>query len=300
MSFKSEQHRPLLLRGPSPGLRFLLLCIVSALLMVLDHQQNHTRTLRAALSVATYPLQVLVNLPYSATSWIGETLSSRSTLIEENARLRNQVLDQQFQMQKLEALQAENNRLREMMRSAAEVAERILVAEIRSVDLDPYRHHLIINKGSSDGAYKGQAILDAYGVLGQITSAEPLSSRAILITDPSHATPVEINRNGIRTVALGSGDPAALLLPFLPNSTDIQIGDLLVTSGLGGHFPPGYPVGVVDEVLRDPGKNFATVRARPSAQLDRGRQVLLVWFGAPLTSPVAEPEPTPAEAEPGT
>jgi len=294
MSFKSEQHRPLLLRGPSPGLRFLLLCVVSALMMVLDHQQNHTRTLRAALSVATYPLQVLVNLPYATGVWISESLGSRETLLEENARLRSQVLNQQFQVQKLEALQAENNRLREMMRSAAEVAERILVAEIRAVDMDPYRHRLIINKGSSDGVYDGQAILDAYGLVGQVTSAEPLSSRAILITDPSHATPVEINRNGIRTVALGSGDPAALLLPFLPNSTDIQVGDLLVTSGLGGHFPPGYPVGVVDEVLRDPGQNFATVHARPSAQLDRGRQVLLVWFGTPRASQEpAEPEPEP-------
>ncbi|MCJ7558324.1 MAG: rod shape-determining protein MreC [Gammaproteobacteria bacterium] len=294
MSFKSEQHRPLLLRGPSPGLRFLLLCVVSALLMVLDHQQNHTRTLRAALSVATYPLQVLVNLPYAASVWISESLGSRDTLLEENARLRSQILGQQFQVQKLEALQAENNRLREMMRSAAEVAERILVAEIRSVDMDPYRHRLVINKGSRDGVYDGQAILDAYGLVGQVTSAEPLSSRAILITDPSHATPVEINRNGIRTVALGSGDPTALLLPFLPNSTDIQVGDLLVTSGLGGHFPPGYPVGVVDEVLRDPGQNFATVHARPSAQLDRGRQVLLVWFGTPRASQdLVESEPEP-------
>jgi rod shape-determining protein MreC len=292
MATSSNQYRPLLLQGPSPGLRFLLLCVVSILLMVLDHQQHHTRSLRAALSVATYPLQVLVNLPYSAGAWISETLGTRSDLMEENARLRNQILNQQFQVQKLEALQAENNRLREMMRSAAEVAERILVAEIRSVDLDPYRHNLVINKGSRDGAYNGQAILDAYGVIGQITSAEPLSSRAILITDPSHATPVEINRNGIRTVALGSGDPAELRLPFLPNSTDIQVGDLLVTSGLGGHFPPGYPVGVVNEVLRDPGKNFATVTARPSAQLDRGRQVLLVWFGTPRSSQdLVEPEP---------
>jgi rod shape-determining protein MreC len=293
MPLKSEQHRPLLLRGPSPGIRFALLCVTSALLMVLDHQQQQTRNIRDALSVALYPLQVMVHLPFTTTAWLAESLASRDALLEENAQLRAQVLNQQFQMQKLDSLQAENSRLREMMRSAAAVAERILVAEIRSVDLDPYRHSMIINKGSRDGAYNGQAILDAYGVVGQITSAEPLSSRAILITDPSHATPVEINRNGIRTVALGSGDSGELLLPFLANSTDIQVGDLLVTSGLGGHFPPGYPVGVVSEVLRDPGKNFATVRARPSAQLERGRQVLLVWFGAPRSEPVeqeSEPE----------
>lgn len=281
MAIQSEQHRPLLLRGPSPGSRFLLLWVVCILLMVLDHQQNQTQNVRAALSVATYPLQALVNLPFTVGSWVSQSLSSRNALLSENEALRSQILQQQFQLQKLDALQVENTRLREMMRSAAEVAERILVAEIRSVDLDPYRHRLVINKGSRDGAYTGQAILDAYGVIGQITSAEPLSSQAILITDPSHATPIEINRNGIRTVALGSGDARVLNLPFLPNSTDIQVGDLLVTSGLGGQFPPGYPVGVVSEVLRDSGKNFATVRARPSAQLDRGRQVLLVWFGEP-------------------
>lgn len=281
MAIQSEQHRPLLLRGPSPGIRFLLLWVACALLMVLDHQQHQTQNIRAALSVATYPLQAVVNMPFAAGRWISETLSDRNALLEDNKQLRDQVLKQDFLLQKLNALQVENTRLREMMRSATEVAERILVAEIRSVDLDPYRHRLVINKGSRDGAYNGQAILDAYGVIGQITSAEPLSSRAILITDPSHATPVEINRNGIRTVALGTGDATELNLPFLPNSTDIQIGDLLVSSGLGGQFPPGYPVGVVFEVLRDPGKNFATVRAHPSAQLDRGRQVLLVWFGEP-------------------
>lgn len=290
MAIQSEQHRPLLLRGPSPGSRFLLLWVVCILLMVLDHQQNQTQNLRAALSVATYPLQALVNMPFAAAGWVSESLASRDALLTENEELRSQVLKQQFQLQKLNALQSENTRLREMMRSAAEVAERILVAEIRSVDLDPYRHRLVINKGSRDGAYTGQAILDAYGVIGQITGAEPLSSRAILITDPSHATPIEINRNGIRTVALGTGDARELKLPFLPNSTDIQVGDLLVSSGLGGQFPPGYPVGVVFEVLRDPGKNFATVRARPSAQLDRGRQVLLVWFGEPQQPGQADDE----------
>ena len=215
MAIQSEQHRPLLLRGPSPGSRFLLLWVVCILLMVLDHQQNQTQNVRAALSVATYPLQALVNMPFAVGRWASQSLSSQNALLSENEELRSQVLQQQFQLQKLNALQVENSRLREMMRSAAEVAERILVAEIRSVDLDPYRHRLVINKGSRDGAYAGQAILDAYGVIGQITSAEPLSSRAILITDPSHATPVEINRNGIRTVALGSGDARELNLSLI-------------------------------------------------------------------------------------
>lgn len=282
MPLKPEpQHRPLLLRGPSPGLRCTLLCVACLLLMTLDHQQNQMRNVRAALSVALSPLHALSSAPANFGRWVSETFATRNRLMEENANLHNLVLEQQFRLQKLESLQVENTRLREMMRSAAEVAERILVGEIRSLDLDPYRHRLVINKGSRDGAYGGQAILDGHGVMGQITRAEPLLSRVILITDPSHATPVEINRNGIRTVALGTGDTGALSLPFLPNSTDIQVGDLLVTSGLGGRFPPGYPVGRVTDVRRDPGKSFASVTARPMAELDRGRQVLLVWFGPP-------------------
>jgi rod shape-determining protein MreC len=283
MAFDSEQTRPLLLRGPSPGVRLLLLCVFSVLLMVLDHQQNHLRSLRAALSVAIHPLRVMVDLPFAATSWVSENLATRSHLTQENTQLRQQIQELQFRLQRLQALQVENTRLREMMGSTAPVAERILVAEILSVDLDPYRHRLVLNKGTQDGAHDGQAILDARGVVGQITIAEPLSSQAIMITDPSHATPVQINRNGIRTVALGSGDTAELALPFLPNSTDIEVGDLLVTSGLGGHFPPGYPVGTVSSVVRDPAQSFAWVRAQPTAMLDRGGQVLLVWFGPPQT-----------------
>jgi len=283
MAFDSEQTRPLLLRGPSPGVRLLLLCVFSVLLMVLDHQQNHLRSLRAALSVAIHPLRVMVDLPFAAASWASENLATRSRLTRENTQLRQQIQELQFRLQRLQALQVENTRLREMMGSTAPVAERILVAEILSVDLDPYRHRLVLNKGTQDGAHDGQAILDARGVVGQITIAEPLSSQAIMITDPSHATPVQINRNGIRTVALGSGDTAELALPFLPNSTDIEVGDLLVTSGLGGHFPPGYPVGTVSSVVRDPAQSFARVRAQPTAMLDRGGQVLLVWFGPPQT-----------------
>jgi len=249
--------------------------------MVLDHQQNHLRSLRAALSVAIHPLRVMVDMPFAVSNWASENLASRARLIQDNEQLRQQIQELQFRLQRLQALQVENTRLREMMGSTAPVAERILVSEILSVDLDPYRHRLVLNKGARDGAHDGQAILDARGVVGQITIAEPLSSQAIMITDPSHATPVQINRNGIRTVALGSGDTAELVLPFLPNSTDIEVGDLLVTSGLGGHFPPGYPVGTVSAVVRDPAQNFARVTAQPSAMLDRGGQVLLVWFGPP-------------------
>lgn len=291
MAYESEQARPLLLRGPSLGMRLFLLCVFSISLMVLDHQQHHLRSVRAGISVAIHPLRMLAEMPFSAWDWASENLTSRAQLKQQNEQMRRQLLQQQFKLQRLQALQVENTRLREMMRATAPVAERILVAEILTVDLDPYRHRLVLNKGTQDGAHDGQAILDASGVMGQVTRAEPFSSQAILITDPSHATPVQINRNGIRTVALGTGDAAELSLPFLPNSTDIEVGDLLVTSGLSGHFPPGYPVGTVSDVVRDPGQSFARVRALPTARLDRGRQVLLVWFGPPQDGATSDPPP---------
>jgi rod shape-determining protein MreC len=147
------------------------------------------------------------------------------------------------------------------------------------VDLDPYRHRIALNRGEHAGVYPGQALLDADGIVGQVIRVNPLSAEAILISDPSHATPVQLNRNGLRTVALGVGDIARIDLPFLPNSADILVGDLLVSSGLGDAFPAGYPVARVTRVERRPGESFARVEAEPTAALNRTREVLLVWEG---------------------
>ena len=153
----------------------------------------------------------------------------------------------------------------------------MLVAEILAVDLDPYRQRFSINRGLGDGVYVGQALLDANGVVGQIVGVEAFTSEAVLISDADHAVPVSVNRNGLRTIAVGTGDSGRLSLPYLTNSADIGPGDLLVSSGLGGVFPSGYPVGRVLEVHRRPGQSFAEVIAEPAAELDRDREVLLVW-----------------------
>lgn len=288
-------------RGPSLGTRLFLLVIVSVLLMVLDHREQHLESVRSGLSVAVYPIRLAVDLPSRALGWAAESLSSRSRLLEENRRLREERLQFLARLQRLEALQAENGRLRALLDSAPRLADRVLVANILSVDLDPFQHRLVVDKGSRDDVYVGQAMLDAGGIVGQVTRVEPFTSEAILISDPGHATPVEVNRNGLRTVALGTGDSSRIDLPFLPNNADIREGDLLVSSGLGGTFPPGYPVARVTEIERVAGESFAVIAAEPTGALNREREVLMVWNRPlrrvePADDPAAGRETPPKEA----
>jgi len=246
--------------------------------MTLDHRQHHADTLRATLSLVMYPIQAIVGLPASTGNWLAENLSSRQTLLSHNKELRDEQLLLKIKMQKLESLEAENQRLRELLGSSFKVGEKTLIAELVAVDMDPFSQQLLLNKGSLDKVYSGQPILDANGVMGQVLDVGPVSSTAILITDPSHAIPVEVNRNGLRAIALGIGDTNQLDLPHIPNNADIKTGDLLVTSGLGGRFPAGYPVARVTAVTNNPGASFASVAAKPTAKLLSTREILLVWL----------------------
>lgn len=304
MPFTETDAKPLFLRGPSLGTRVFLFALASVLLMVLDQREQHLSTIRNSLAVAVYPIRAVADLPFTAYAWLDETLAARAELLSENSTLRRRQLLMDAQLQRFASLEAENTRLRELMDSSAQVADRILVAEIMAVDLDPYRHRIALNKGTRDNVYQGQAILDAQGIVGQVTRAEPFSSEAVLISDPSHAMPVQVNRNGLRTIAVGTGDIARLELPFLPNNADIRSGDLLISSGLGGGFPAGYPVARVSLVERAPGEPFARVHAEPLAALNRDREVLLVWstpetheFADSLPDSVAgDPAAAPAES----
>ncbi len=255
----------------------MLLVLTSILLMTLDHKQQHLQNLRAALSVVVYPLQVIADLPFESGKWLAESLSSRQQLQEENAGLHSQNLLLQVQLQRLSALEIENQRLRELLGSSFKLPHRVLIAELFRVAMDPYRHLIEINKGAYDDAYVDQPVLDAHGVMGQIIRVEPFTSTARLITDPGHMLQVQVNRNGLRTLAVGTGVTNRLSLPYLPNNADIRSGDLLITSGLGGVYPMGYPVARVVEVKQNPSEPFAEVTAEPVAHLDRSREVLLVW-----------------------
>lgn len=270
--------------GPGPGVRslgvrFLLLAVAACTLMVVDHRTSRLESVREALSYVVFPVQMLVDAPPRAWRWAKTSFAERRTLLAENERLRREQLHASAKLQRLEALEAENRRLRELLDSTARLADRVLVAEILAVDMDPYRQRFNINRGSMDGAYVGQALLDANGIVGQLVNVAPMTSEAVLITDADHAVPVIVTRNGLRTIAVGTGDSGRLRLPYLTNSADIEVGDLLLSSGLGGVFPAGYPVGRVIEVRRRPGQSFADVIAEPAAALDRDREVLLVWTG---------------------
>lgn len=256
-----------------------MLVLLSVVLMVMDHKYKSLESVRDALSLLVYPIQLSVDLPGSVSEWLNESLASRRKLQEEVDSLRTQQFMQKAQMQKFSALQAENIRLRELLDSSFEIGEKVLIAELMSVNLDPYKHQVVINKGELHDIYNGQPLVDAEGVMGQIVHAGPYSSTAMLITDTSHAIPVQVNRNGLRSIALGSGAINRLELPYIPNSADIQPGDLLITSGLGGRFPPGYPVATVNAVQHDPGNAFSSVVATPLAHLNRSREVLLIWPG---------------------
>ncbi len=275
--------------------------ILSLILLVLDHRFHHLQQLRSTLAFVTYPLHYLADLPFTASTWLSETTSSREALLEQNRQLRAENLRLRGELQKYESLQAENLRLRDLVGSSFKVGDRVLVAELSSVDLDPFKQQVIINKGSASGVFEGQPVLDAQAVMGQVTAVTPLSSTVLLITDTSHALPVQVLRNGLRTIAIGTGRIDELKLPYLPTNSDIVEGDLLVTSGLGGKFPPGYPVATVTRIDRSPDAPFSSVVAQPRAHLDRSREVLLVWTvpsRAPMPREPARPTPPAAPAQP--
>lgn len=278
---------------PSITIKTVFFIVLSVIIMTMDRQTGSLDTFRNGLSVLVYPVRAAVDIPYTAWNWLSESLSSRGELLEANRELRREQLLLKGKLQRFEALQAENQRLRILLESSAQLDADVQVAELLRADLDPFRHRVTINLGRNAGIHDGEAIIDAQGVVGQVTLAGPVSADAILITDPSHATPVEINRNGLRTVALGTGSLDRLELPFLPNSADIQEGDLLVTSGLGQRFPRGYPVAVVDTISRDPGQAFARISARPIAALDRLREVLIVASSKPQPSAPDSAEENP-------
>jgi len=232
---------------------------------------------RSLMELLVAPVYWVADIPTRLADWKDATLVSRAALMEQNERLQRENLVLQGRSHQMASLQAENVRLRALLNSSAMLRDDVLVAELIGVSPDPVRHQVVLNKGAEDGVVVGQPLIDADGLLGQIVEVSPLNSRALLITDATNAIPVQVNRNGVRAIAEGSGRLSSMEIHHVSATTDIREGDLLVTSGLGGRFPVGYPVAVVDTIERDPGEPFARITATPSAALDRSRHVLLVF-----------------------
>lgn len=265
-------------RASALGLKAIVLAAISIGVMVVDHRQQHLQVLRRSLTAVAYPFQVLVHSPVAGWEWLASNFATRNALLEENARLKEAQARNELRLLRFEAIEQENLRLRALVAAGPRVAERTMLAEILRVDLDPFRHRVIVDRGTRDGVFRAQAVIDGNGVFGQVVNVGPQSAEVILLSDSSHAIPVQISRNGLRTIAVGTGDAKRLSLPYLPRNADVKVDDVLLTSGLGGVFPPGYPVGRVIEVTRDPSQPLAVVGAEPAAALDRDSEVLLVWF----------------------
>lgn len=269
--------KPLFIDAPSPTARFITCVILSFLLISIDHRHQHLAAIRAVLAVAVYPIQYAVTLPVKLVDGLAENFSTRRTLIDQNRNLRAENLMLRSRTQRFAALERENYRLRELLDATPDLGEEVVVADILAIETSPSARQVVINKGSRHHVYVGQPIADAHGILGQVTQVSRFTSTAMLITDSRHALPVQINRSGLRAIAVGADESDRLYLSFVPTNADIEPGDLVISSGLDHRFPAGYPVGEVTSVDLDPGEPFAKIVVAPSAHVGRSREVLLVW-----------------------
>ncbi len=255
----------------------IVLVVLAITLMILDKRVTGTAQIRLALSMPLAPIQYAVSYPIQLFDKLSNLASTHDELVKENLDLKAEQLMLKSQVQRLLSIESENNQLKALMSTSATVQGKVLVAQIMAVDSEPFMNQVSINKGSREGVYVGQPVLDANGVMGQVIQVSPLMSRILLINDTHSGVAVQNTRNGVRAIAVGDNYTGKLRLLNVQQTMDIKPGDTLLTSGLGEHYPEGYPVGKVLTVTKDPGFQFSTILVEPSAHLDRSRQVLLMW-----------------------
>lgn len=269
--------KPIFGRGPSLQLRLFFAVIASASLMLADGRLDAFSGVRYFLNSLVAPIQYTANLPRSMFDGVYERFSSHQSLLEGNQNLKREVLRLRSDLLLLEQYKEENQRLRKLLGSSFVRDEKKMVAEVMAVDTSPYRHQVVIDKGRIDGVYVGQPVINEKGIVGQITFVAAHNSRVLLLSDAKNAIPVQVVRNDIRVIASGNGEVDEIQLEYIPTSTDIRVDDLLVTSGLGGVYPEGYPVAYVTSVEHDTRREFAAIKAKPVVEFDRLRYLLLVW-----------------------
>ncbi|RLV59031.1 rod shape-determining protein MreC [Parashewanella curva] len=282
--------KPIFVRGISPQTRLLVAVVLSIILIVAN---PYLVPFRAALSGLLTPFQYLASLPNLVLNYSVEALATREMLQKQNQQLLDQQLLMSERLQRFEHLRQENQRLRTLLKSPVRMNTRMKVAEVIEVANDPAHEYVVLNQGQDDGVFVGQPVIDGQGVVGQVVQASPYTSRVLLLSDSTHAIPVRVTRNDVRMVVNGTGELDQLELKFVAKSTDVRVGDLLVTSGLGHRFPEGYPVARVVSVNKDDGQKYAQVTAEPLAALDRIRYVLLIWPNDDKSTQVDSKEVTP-------
>ncbi len=294
MPVYSAEATPRFSDGASGSLRLLVYLALAAACMATDLRTGALREFRVLAQTLVQPLHVLATAPLRFARGAREATAQRSGLVAENAELRQQLLFAQAKLDRLTIVQEQNNHLRSLLDARQKLGLKVQLAELIDVDLDPYRHRILINQGLRHGVFVGEAVIDAKGVVGQVLEVAAAQATVILLSDPGHAIPVRVQRTGLRVIAYGTGDPERIELPHVPFSADIKAGDLLVTSGIGGRFPPGLPVAIVYEVLSDDSATFAVAQAQPLAGFVSAGELLLVSDEmlelAPLPAAAATPE----------
>lgn len=264
-------------RGPSLSVRLAFVLALSLAAMIIDTKVENFATARTYLNSMVSPLQYIANLPGAMMNWSADRFTSRQQLLEDNEELTNQVTLMSEQLQRFRILEQENKNLRKLLDAPVRDSMHKMITELMAVDTNPYSHQIVINKGAIDGVFVSQSVLDDSGIVGQISEVGTTNSRVLLISDVTHAIPIRIERNNVRFIAVGDGSLDSMQLQHVPHSADIEIGDVIVSSGLGEVFPEGYPVGTISKIVRNESRPFAEVTATPLAKLDRIKYLLLLW-----------------------
>ncbi len=294
MALAHNDSAPLFAEGASSTLRLVVYLTLAIVMMVADHRGDYLETIRALFGTIVEPTYRLAGWPARLIRDGKTALSERSTLTDENTRLREQLLLLEARLNRLGAVHEQNIRLQGLLDVQHSIGLGVQLARLVDIDLDPFRHRIVLDAGKEQGVLVGQPVIDANGVVGQIVEVLDRTSVVMLITDPSHSLPVMVERTGLRAIAKGSGAIDRLELPTIPVSADVKPGDRIVTSGLGGRFPAGFPVGVIHTVTSDDSGMFAMALAKPSAVLDRSGDVLLLHELAEPAGPPELPEPAAA------
>lgn len=279
-SQQNDTHSRLFIKSKNNSIGFVVALIVSIFLMFSDYHYRYLDSVRSGFSLVVFPLQYAVDYPVRVIGWVQSLVGSKKALINENMQLRYQQTMLESELQKLLVIQKENSQLKELLLTSSKADRRVMAAQILAVDTNSTRQIVVLNKGTREGVYVGQPVLDAKGVMGQVIDVGPMTSTVLLISDLKSAVPVRNNRTGERAILVGNNNMEQLSLINLPKTSSIHPGDILVTSGLGRRYPEGYPVGRVEEINSIPGEDFVKVSVSPVALLNRNRLVLLIWADA--------------------